>query len=457
MKNVFWLLIILLFSNHYIISQGTDCTDCPKRDFALFDLDVVIPDPSTSGDTLNQALWLEFFMVAGGIHEVLVDDQESRQCLNFFDGQMAVINQWEGSQYTYGSTSPSLPPDPGTFEMDYYLTGSLGKSANSKAYAILVNIYSGDGDVVASTTNIYNFSVSGIQNGKNTGQMILPLIEKIREFEKRKRVEDPEIAIGPDYKMENNIKIEPEQEKIKAGETTNVKVTIIDCDGVALKDMEAKLSCDGGSFDPEKITTNGDGIAESKLTADCDPGNYTITLEFEFRPPCSPEKNTAGQTKEIEVDAADEFNLVYNHSMTLSYGGQFELTSTGEGKIPCTINWDADPPSIKGEGTVSAKWDGNADECKFVGSSSFKLNFKGKVVYSSDGVASIELNKVGESDLGGDFKIICKSITQTVPESMPIPVQEEDRVLKFVFKDGDTQSFSVSGTDYQYSIELKCK
>ena len=130
----------------------------------FFDLDVVIPDPSTSGDTLNQALWLEFFMVAGGIHEVIVDDQESKQCLNFYDGQMAVINQWEGSQYTYGSTSPSLPPDPGTFEMDYYLTGSLGKSANSKAYAILVNIYSGDGDVVASTTNIYNFSVSGIQN-----------------------------------------------------------------------------------------------------------------------------------------------------------------------------------------------------------------------------------------------------------------------------------------------------
>ncbi len=163
---------------------------------------------------------------------------------------------------------------------------------------------------------------------------------------------------------------------------------------------------------------------------------------------------------EIEIEAADKFNILYNHTMTHSYMGGFLLESIGTGTIPCTINWEADPPTVKGEGTVQAVWTGGAEECVFDGNSSYKVNYKGSVVYSEDGSAKIQLKKTGDSDLGGNFKIICGTITQTVPASMPFPALEEDRTLEFSFKDGETTNLDVPGsgvTQYSYTLKMKCK
>ncbi|MGB5893267.1 MAG: hypothetical protein WBG58_03750, partial [Ignavibacteriaceae bacterium] len=413
MKTLFFIFVTIIVYSNLILPQGWECQDCPKRDLAFFDLDIWQREPPEPGSGLDQADWLEMFMVAGGILDALFNEDPSNDCINFYDGQMVTINEWGEDNYTHGSTSLSLPPLSGMSEdIEYLVSGLIAKQKSDGVYIITAIVQTGGtGETVVEATTPYDFSISGVQNGKNIAQQLMPVMQHIRDFEKGKRDEIPEVVIAPDGKGAEK-EIKPEKEKIKAGETTKVEIKIIDCDGVPIKDMDVTLTGEGGSFNPEKVKTDGDGKAESKFTADCDPGKYTLTMEFKARFPYSFKENEFGETKEIEIEAGDKFNIVYNHTMSHEYGGQFLLESIGTGTIPCTINWEADPPTVKGEGTVNATWTGNAAECKFVGNSSYKLNYKGKVVYSEDGSATLQLKKISDSEQGGNFNIICGTITQ---------------------------------------------
>ena len=461
MKSLFFIFVTILVYTNQVLPQGWECQDCPKRDLAFFDLNIWQREPPAPDSGLDQADWLQMFMVAGGIFDALFNEDPSKECINFYDGQMVTISEWGEDNYTHGSTSLSLPPPSGDSEnIEYLISGQIVEKKSDGSYVIQAFVETGGTmETVVEATAPYDFTISGVQNGKNIAQQLMPLMQHIRDFEKRKRDEVPEVVIAPDGKGAEK-EIKPEKEIIKAGETTKVEIKLIDCDGVPIKDMNVSLTGDGGSFNPEKIKTDGDGKAESKFTADCDPGKYTLTMEFKARFPYTFTENEFGETKEIEIEAADKFNIIYNHTMTHEYGGQFLLESIGTGTIPCTINWEAEPPNVKGEGTVNATWTGNAEECKFDGNSSYKVFYKGTVVYSEDGAAKLELKKTNDSDQGGNFKIICGTITQTVPASLPFPVLEEDRVLEFTFKDGETTNLDVPGegvTHYSYTLKMKCK
>ena len=461
MKTLHFILISVVIYSSPILPQSWECEDCPKRDLAIFDLDIFQREPPEPGSGLDEADWLEMFMVAGGILDAFFNEDPSSDCLNFFDGQMVTINEWGEDNYTHGSTSLSLPPPSGMSEnIEYLVTGVIAKQVSDGVYVIKTYVQTGGtGETVVEATAPYDFSVSGTQNGKNIAQQLMPLMEKIRDFEKRKRDEVPEIVIDANGKGAE-LEIKPEKEKVKGGKSTKVEIKLIDCDGVPIKDMNVTLTAEGGSFDPEKVKTDGDGKAESKFTADCDPGKYSLTMEFKARFPFSDKEYEFGEVKEIEVEAANKFDLIYNHSLTQEYGGEFLLKSIGNGTIPCTINWEADPPTVKGDGVINATWTGNAATCKFVGNSSYKVFYKGNVVYSENGAAKLVLEKTGETDQGGEFKVICGTITQNIPESLPIPGVEEDRELEFSFKDGEKINLDVPGkgdTNYSYTIKIKCK
>jgi len=461
MKTLFFIFITIIIYSSQILPQGWECQECPKRNLAFFDLNVWQREPPPPGSGLDQADWLEMFMVAGGILDALFNEDPSRDCINFYDGQMVLLNEWGQDNYSHGSTSLSLPPPSGNSEnIEYLISGQILEKKSDGAYVIQAFVETGGTmETVVEATAPYDFSISGAQNGKNIALQLMPLMQHIRDFEKRKRDEESDVVIDPHGKgAEREITLE--KEKLKGGESTKVEIKIIDCDGVPLKDMDVSLTAEGGSFNPEKVKTDVDGKAETKYTADCDPGKYKLVMEFWARPPYSFEEQNFGETKEIEIEAADKFNIVYNHTMTHSYMGGFLLESTGTGTIPCTINWEAEPPTVKGEGTVNTTWTGNAEECEFKGNSSYKVNYKGKVVYSEGGSATLQIKKTSDSDQGGQFNIICPGISQNVPANLPFPALEEDRVLEFSFKDGETTSLDVPGsgvTHYSYTLKMKCK
>ncbi len=464
MKKFTFLLAFALITTTQVLPQGWECQDCPKRDLAFFQFNIWQKTAPPPGSGLDQADWLQMLMVADGVLHGLFNNDPSSECINFYDGQMVLVNEFGEENYSVGGTSSSYfhPGRDMSSELQYLVSGSIEKGSSDGIYVIKAFVETNEtAERVVEVSANYDFSISGAQNGINLAQQLMPLMQHLRNFEKRKRDEDPEIivsAIG-DGSI-NELKLE--KEKLKGGETTKAEIKIIDCDGIPTKDMDVKLMGEGGSFNPEKVRTDKNGKAESVFTADCDPGKYKVWMEFWARYPYSVEKLEFDDDSdiEIEIEAADKFNIIYNHTMTHSYMGGFLLESIGTGTIPCTINWEADPPTVKGDGTVNATWTGNADECKFQGNSSYKVNYKGKVVYSKDGAASLEIKKISDSDQGGQFNIICPGYSQNIPANLPFPALEEDRVLKFSFKDGETTNLDVPGegvTQYSYTLKMKCK
>ena len=464
MKSLFFIFITIIVYSSQILPQGWECQECPKRDLAFFEFDIWQKTAPAPGSGLDQADWLKMFMAADGVLDALFNEDPSKGCINFYDGQTVLINEFGEEDYSVGGTSSSYFHLEREFssELQYVVSGSIEKGITDGVYIIKAFVETNEtAERVVEATATYDLSISGPQNGKNIAQQLMPLMQHIRDFEKRKRDEDPEIVISPIGKGSIN-ELKLEKEKLRAGETTNVEIKIIDCDGVPTKDMDVTLLGEGGSFNPEKVKTNADGKAKSKFTADCDPGKYQVWFEFLARYPYSVEMLEFGvdDIVEIEIEAADKFNIVYNHTMKHEYMGQFLLESIGTGTIPCTINWDAEPPTVKGEGTVKAVWTGGAEECIFDGNSNYKVDYKGSVVYSENGFAKIQLKRISDSDQGGYFKFICGSIIQDVPANLPFPVLEEDRILEFNFKDGDTINLDVPGegvTHYSYTLKMKCK
>ncbi|RKY93960.1 MAG: hypothetical protein DRQ13_08825, partial [Ignavibacteriae bacterium] len=64
MKTLIFIFVTIIVCSNNLLPQGWECQDCPKRDLAIFDLDIFQREPPKPGSGLNEADWLEMFMVA---------------------------------------------------------------------------------------------------------------------------------------------------------------------------------------------------------------------------------------------------------------------------------------------------------------------------------------------------------------------------------------------------------
>ena len=305
MKHSVIFSVILLCFTYSLLSQGWECKECPKRNIGLFDLDVWIKNPaekdsSYTGQRQYQN-WVELFMVAGGVHEVLFNEDPSKECLTYYDGQMAVLADWDQDNYTHGKNQASLPPAPGLSDaVDYWVTGVIAKQEADDLTVIKVYVEaSGTGETAVEASAPYDYNISGMENGRRVAQQLLPLMEKIRDFEKRKRDEEDRIAIGP-YEGAT-LELKPAKEKIETSEKVKVNIRLLDCDDFPLKNMEVKLEARGGTFNPSEVTTDDSGEATTEFKADNTPGKFRLPFEFEFRYPFANEFYTSGEEGYITI------------------------------------------------------------------------------------------------------------------------------------------------------------
>ena len=210
----FVLLSILLFTMSSVLSQDWECEDCPKRKVGLFDLDIWLKNPAEIPSQINYGDWQELFMVAAGVHNVLFNDDPSNECLNYYDGQMAMISNLDEQNYQIGNNATSLPPPAGTMdEVNYWISGVIAQQESDGAVVVKVYVQaSGTGDTVIEVTTPYDFTKSGTQNGNDIGQKMIPLMGKIRTFEKKKRNNDDEIVIDPESDPTAKLKLPSKSE-----------------------------------------------------------------------------------------------------------------------------------------------------------------------------------------------------------------------------------------------------
>lgn len=288
-------------------------------------------------------------------------------------------------------------------------------------------------------------------------QYLRPFDDKIYDYERTPRL----------------CEIDPEKDEVESKETITIHIrNIVDHQNRPSKDFQSillkpklgkiKNGVQHGAYYVFKVGSQAsvDVIYEAPDICDLDTEIIEVYNSCYLNLPMSsvlPEEKIQQSKIKIKPKTPERFKMKYHHTMTLQYG-QFLLKSTGKGKIPCTINWQETPPSIKCDGRVTADWKGHAGSCKFDGDSSFGLHYKGHVKLTEDSPSKIIIEKTGDDELGGNFNIICSGITQKVPADFPIPALEEDRKLEFDLKSGGTKSFTVpGGTTYSYNIDLKCK
>jgi hypothetical protein len=266
------------------------------------------------------------------------------------------------------------------------------------------------------------------------------------------------IAPGSSDSLAVEIEIIPLKEKMKGDEIIGVKLLATDWDESPLGDLLLKVTATAGSIDPQEVSTTASGEALVKFTAPCEPGKCVISASC-VRISSDGQIREFTETKEVVVLPGNQFRMNYTHTSTQDYGGQLLLNSLGSGIIVCNINWEMNPPSVTGTGLVVSTWTGNSEQCNFSGKSQFKVNYEGEIVTDEGNAYYLEIRKVSETDLGGKFTLKCGDQIQDIPGGFPIPLQDENRVLKFNLESGATISHDVGGTGtvVSYALDMGCK
>lgn len=275
-----------------------ECQQCPKRDIAVFG--IAVPPVEQDG-MLSYADWMPMHLAGGGVLNALFNEDPSRECLNFVDAQSAAGGMGTGGSYQHGMGGFPAPAG-AVGNADYIITGQIAVPLLGDKYMLRITLEAaGSREVVAAAGGEYDFSKGGADNGKAMARQLMPLMEKIRDFEKSKRNEVPAMAIDVD----EGFTIEPARHFIKPHETVKIKYRLQDCDGEPLRGrIFAPFATLGHLNVTQAPQTDDNGELELEFTAGSKSGTAQLRAEFQYVLPFGREDSGGGAGKLQIVDHA---------------------------------------------------------------------------------------------------------------------------------------------------------
>jgi hypothetical protein len=306
-SDFFKIMAVVFASISMVYPQAWECELCPPRNVGIYDLDVQVPQPSWEDSILTFGEWLFMFNAGGGVAEKLMTDDPSKTCYYFTDGQFVDAFDSTGVldtlTYEGGVTWVNLPPAGEIEAVDYILYGFITGSQGNYSLQVKVEA-AGTREMVASSSIPYDLSLSGGENGKRAAEPLIPLMGKIREFERQKRNTMNTVAI---YADNEPIELIPEKYQIDVNESIDITIRLKDCDDEPLRDRSIKLDLKGGTVSSNFIVTDEDGEAVTTLTAGSNPGWGIIQAEYRYDVPFRYAK-----TEEEKFIAFGEANVSIN-------------------------------------------------------------------------------------------------------------------------------------------------
>ena len=241
-------------------------------------------------------------LASGGVYEALFEDDPSKSCLNFIEAQMAVEGSDAGHAFQYGMAGMAAPEGSIT-HADYIVTGSIAIPLLERDYFITLSVQAADSrEVVATATEPYDASMDWHDNGERIARQFMPLMEKIRDFERRKRRESPAVAI---YMNEEGLTVTPDRDFIKTHDTVKVTYRLVDCDGQPLKVRIFAPFATLGRLDVKPPPqTDDNGELELEFIAGGKTGTALLTAEFPYVLPFGRENTGGGEGRIRIVDHA---------------------------------------------------------------------------------------------------------------------------------------------------------
>ena len=209
--SLFILTLLFLFVQNKIFSQS--CDQCNKPRIGIYDPSVLVPKPAETDPSYGTILpkWWQLFRVGDFMRAYFHDQDGTGSCIFFSDIHVFVSDTsiW-GNKIKFGTEWAQTAPSGPVNALDYLVESSV--SGANGSYQITASLQSAiTRETIASgSINFSDMWDAPSYARQLAAQTFSPLFNKIREWEKNKREEDPEIAIGTD-----NITITPAKFRIE--------------------------------------------------------------------------------------------------------------------------------------------------------------------------------------------------------------------------------------------------
>ncbi len=357
-KILFFQLVFLCLQ-----ANAQQCGNCKiTPSVASYDFNIQVTEPEEDAKDLQS--WKQLFWLAKHANAFLF--QNNKSCIRFIQPPSVVRTDESfgtkdgvevpnllspGEIMKLGNTIANLPAPGNAAYGDYITTGNVKRSGNR--YVLHVEIQTAcDRKAVTSADVPFQLSsdskyIEGI--AQQAAGKLTPLIDKIKEFELRERIERKDFALGG--KQMELIKIVPSKKNLLPGESTDFTILLKDCDGLALAGREIVFGESkgeliipgtlGGIVTPAKVITDASGKATAKFKMTAGKGEPAIINAHTIS---ATSKNCVDAfLGSAKVDAMQGFKIEIDYTMYGNSGLSINLSSdmvalsAGEGR-----NWKGD-------------------------------------------------------------------------------------------------------------------
>jgi hypothetical protein len=269
------------------------CLLCARRTVGAYDVQL-FPEPTDAARTVD---WMNLYLIGGFVEAALFGGDD---CTRHIDGALENAATIGNGTLRSGAAAPNVPPDGPIPDLDYLFTGNVQDTGGGYSATILLETAISREIVTSATFSLaYNFSPADVQTQANAAAAAIgPLGATLGNYEQTKRDTDNTVAIGEDAAGSNGLSVITQAGDLKPGESTEVDLQLLDCDGKPLAGREIILEAfndpdlgpfpgpTGGTVSPSRVYTDDNGNAKATFTAGSTPGPATIPAAvIYFRPP----------------------------------------------------------------------------------------------------------------------------------------------------------------------------
>ena len=257
--------VIVIFSMfaQLLIAQTTD--NWTKPSVALYDCNCSgVGTDSISQKILNTSSRL--------ILQDILSDTTTNE-VNFFSFGYADTT---ATDPTTQGDSFTLPDSGGVIDADYIIAGKL--AGNTGSYTLTVSIIDGHtfAHAVDGTATFSSVTDNNVKSACLTAvQKILPLTTKIRNYQETLKNANPLLWINPQFVFL------PAKSKLPLKGSTNVTITVTDCDGKPMANRQLYLEATHGSFGVSTAQTDNSGKVTETFTAGGSSGIAILTATIQ--------------------------------------------------------------------------------------------------------------------------------------------------------------------------------
>ncbi|MGH3266791.1 MAG: hypothetical protein ACRDNS_32975, partial [Trebonia sp.] len=206
--------------------------------------------------------WLDLTTAYGGVSQALVNEDPSRHGIEYVDSTLAAASAGSGvvTSYTPGFDTP--PPGP-VSAVDYLVTGQI--TGSEGAYTVSVSLQDAATRAqIASGQATFASSLDSMTAAQQAASQLEPLLTKIRAYQTKLRHESNEMAISPPL---DQPQVSPAKRNLTRGQSSAVKLSLVDCDGLPLAHRTLKLRATHGRISPASVRTDARGVAHATFRA----------------------------------------------------------------------------------------------------------------------------------------------------------------------------------------------